>query len=72
MILATRKPSVPAVYSYCRDLAVLGAELYVMEYVQGRILLYGSLSLPGMTVAGRPSCSQERVGRPCQFTCHGC
>jgi hypothetical protein len=34
---------VPAVYSYCRDPTVLGAELYVMEYAIC------------MTVAGRPS-----------------
>jgi aminoglycoside phosphotransferase (APT) family kinase protein len=48
---------VPAVYSYCRDPTVLGAEFYVMEYVQGRI--FTDPSLPGMTVAHRQAAYQD-------------
>ena len=33
----TAQIPVPEVYVYCRDKTVLGAEFYVMEYIQGRI-----------------------------------
>ncbi|KAI2503014.1 phosphotransferase-like protein [Fragilaria crotonensis] len=38
---------IPKVYAYCKDSLVLGAEFYVMEFVQGRI--FTDPSLPGMT-----------------------
>lgn len=41
-----QKVPVPKVYAYCKDLNVLGAEFYVMEFVQGRI--FTDPSLPGM------------------------
>ena len=43
----TRQVPVPKVYAYCKDTSVLGAEFYVMEFVQGRI--FTDPSLPGMT-----------------------
>lgn len=43
----TRTVPIPKVYAYCKDSSVLGAEFYVMEFVQGRI--FTDPSLPGMT-----------------------
>lgn len=37
---------VPRVYAYCNDITVIGAEFYIMEFVQGRI--FTDPSLPGM------------------------
>lgn len=38
---------VPKAYAYCKDSSVLGAEFYVMQFVQGRI--FTDPSLPGLT-----------------------
>jgi aminoglycoside phosphotransferase (APT) family kinase protein len=42
---------VPRVYTYCHDTTVLGAEFYLMEFVQGRI--FTDPSLPGLSVSDR-------------------
>jgi hypothetical protein len=42
-----KRVPVPVVHVYCKDVSVLGAEFYLMEYVQGRI--FTDPSLPGMT-----------------------
>lgn len=46
LIQPTVSVPVPHVYAYCPDTTVLGAEFYVMEFVQGRI--FTDPSLPGM------------------------
>ena len=38
---------VPKQFHYCKDPEVIGAEFYIMEYVEGRIFL--DQNLPGMT-----------------------
>lgn len=43
----TRQVPIPKVYAYCNDVSVLGAEFYIMEFVEGRI--FTDPSLPGMT-----------------------
>jgi aminoglycoside phosphotransferase (APT) family kinase protein len=52
-----RQVPVPHVYAYCKDKAVLGAEFYVMEFVQGRI--FTDPSLPGMSVPDRKAAYQD-------------
>lgn len=42
---------VPKVYAYCKDKSVLGAEFYIMEFVQGRI--FTDPSLPGLSKTER-------------------
>lgn len=42
---------VPKVFAYCTNESVLGAEFYVMEYIEGRI--YTDPSLPGLTMEER-------------------
>ena len=42
---------VPRVVAYCSDAAVLGAEFYLMEFVQGRI--FTDPSMPGLSKADR-------------------
>ena len=42
---------VPAVYAYGRDVHVVGAEFYLMEFVQGRI--FSDASMPGLAVPER-------------------
>ena len=42
---------VPRVLAYCSDAAVLGAEFYLMEFVQGRI--FTDPSMPGLSKADR-------------------
>jgi aminoglycoside phosphotransferase (APT) family kinase protein len=42
-----RQVPVPKVYAYCKDVNVLGAEFYLMEFVEGRI--FTDPSLPEMT-----------------------
>ena len=42
---------VPTPYVYCKDASVIGAEFYLMEYVQGRI--FTDASLPGLTKKDR-------------------
>lgn len=54
-----KKVPVPAVYSYCRDLSVTGAEFYVMEYVQGRI--FTDPSLPGLSLTDRQAAYQDVI-----------
>lgn len=46
-----RQVPVPQVYAYCKDENVLGAEFYLMEFVEGRI--FTDPSLPNMTRADR-------------------
>jgi len=41
----------PIVYSYCKDDQVIGAEFYLMEYVQGRI--FTDASMPGISKSDR-------------------
>jgi aminoglycoside phosphotransferase (APT) family kinase protein len=48
---------VPTVHSYCKDATVVGAEFYLMEYVQGRI--FTDPSLPGMTVTDRKAAYRD-------------
>lgn len=50
---------VPTVYAYCKDESVLGAEFYVMEFVQGRI--FTDPSLPGMNPAERRQAYQHVI-----------
>jgi aminoglycoside phosphotransferase (APT) family kinase protein len=47
----TRQVPIPKVYAYCNDTSVLGAEFYIMEFVEGRI--FTDPSLPGMTPSQR-------------------
>ena len=42
---------VPRVYVYCSDESILGAEFYLLEYVQGRI--FTDPSMPGLSEADR-------------------
>ena len=46
-----KKVPIPEAYAYCKDLNVLGAEFYLMEYVQGRI--FTDPALPGMSRSER-------------------
>lgn len=48
---------VPQVYAYCKDGNVLGAEFYLMEFVEGRI--FTDPSLPGMTRVERIAAFQN-------------
>jgi len=56
---ASKQVPVPAVYVYCRDVAVAGAEFYLMEFVQGRI--FTDPSLPGMTAGERQAAFQNVI-----------
>jgi aminoglycoside phosphotransferase (APT) family kinase protein len=52
-----KRVPVPKVYVYCKDLNVLGAEFYLMEFVQGRI--YTNPALPGMSRPERSAAYQD-------------
>lgn len=48
---------VPQVYACCEDDAIAGAPFYLMEFLDGRVLV--DQSLPGMTPAGRAAVYDE-------------
>ena len=50
---------VPRIYHYCRDLAVVGTEFYVMEYVEGRV--FEDDTLPGFSAAQRAALYADMV-----------
>lgn len=51
------KVPVPKVYAYCYDQSILGAEFYVMEFVQGRI--FTDPSFPGLSTFDRQTAYQQ-------------
>ncbi len=55
----TRQVPIPKVYAYCTDASVLGAEFYIMEFVEGRI--FTDPSLPGMTPSQRQEAYSDVV-----------
>ena len=50
---------VPRAYAYCTDDNILGAEFYVMEFIEGRIFV--DPSLPGMTKKDRMDAYKDAV-----------
>ena len=54
-----RRVPVPEVFSYCRNKGVLGAEFYLMEFVQGRI--FTDPKLPGISSQDRKEAYENIV-----------
>mmetsp|Transcript_10704 Transcript_10704/g.32761 ORF Transcript_10704/g.32761 Transcript_10704/m.32761 type:complete len:769 (-) Transcript_10704:732-3038(-) len=50
---------VPKMYAYCKDLDVIGAEFFVMEFVRGRT--FKDPSLPGMRPSERHAVYREMI-----------
>lgn len=50
---------VPRVHVYCSDPSIVGAEFYIMEYVQGRI--FTDPAMPDLSASERAACFRDAV-----------
>lgn len=55
----SRQVPVPQVYTYCKDKSILGADFYLMEFVEGRI--FTDPSLPTLTAPERTTAYRDIV-----------
>ncbi len=61
----SRTVPIPTTLAYCADESILGAEFYLMEYIEGRI--YIDPSLPDMSKEEREKCFSEVIRVLCNI-----